>query len=132
MCHHSTQNPPTITPPNHAERTKSSVRYDVRKLHLLNTVSYDHADPSVFTVLSAKSSKEGTSIVDLAVFPPRWSVAEATFRPPYYHRNCMSEFMGLIEGAYEAKEKGFAPGGARFLLLSNLMSSQHFNQVAGA
>lgn len=69
-------------------------------------------DPSVFTVLTAPSLKPGTAIADFVIFPPRWSVAEHTFRPPYYHRNCMSEFMGLIKGTYEAKEEGFQPGGA--------------------
>ena len=69
-------------------------------------------DPSIFTVLTCPSVKEGTAILDFVIFPPRWSVADHTFRPPYYHRNCMSEFMGLILGNYEAKEEGFAPGGA--------------------
>ena len=55
---------------------------------------------------------QGTAIADFVIFPPRWSVADHTFRPPYYHRNCMSEFMGLILGKYEAKEEGFCPGGA--------------------
>ncbi|KAJ7394371.1 hypothetical protein OS493_000178 [Desmophyllum pertusum] len=74
-------------------------------------VSFDHIDPSVFTVLTCPSLRPGTAIADFVIFPPRWSVAENTFRPPYYHRNCMSEFMGLIHGKYEAKEDGFAPGG---------------------
>lgn len=69
-------------------------------------------DPSIFTVLTCPSSKPGTAIADFVIFPPRWSVADHTFRPPYFHRNCMSEFMGLIKGNYEAKEGGFSPGGA--------------------
>uniref|UniRef100_A0A914ZS86 Homogentisate 1,2-dioxygenase n=1 Tax=Parascaris univalens TaxID=6257 RepID=A0A914ZS86_PARUN len=86
-------------------------KYDLRKFMTFNTVSYDHADPSIFTVLTAPSSRPGTAIADFVIFPPRWSVAENTFRPPYYHRNCMSEYMGLICGTYEAKESGFKPGG---------------------
>lgn len=69
-------------------------------------------DPSIFTVLTCPSLRAGTAIADFVIFPPRWSVQEHTFRPPYYHRNCMSEFMGLILGRYEAKEGGFLPGGA--------------------
>lgn len=87
-------------------------KYDLSKFMVINTVSYDHADPSIFTVLTCPSSKPGTAIADFVIFPPRWSVAENTFRPPYYHRNCMSEFMGLIVGSYEAKEEGFQAGGA--------------------
>ncbi|KAM7433993.1 hypothetical protein ABFA07_015828, partial [Porites harrisoni] len=68
-------------------------------------------DQSIFTMLTCPSLKPGVAIADFVIFPPRWSVAENTFRPPYYHRNCMSEFMGLIYGKYEAKEEGFAPGG---------------------
>ncbi|XP_077864110.1 homogentisate 1,2-dioxygenase-like [Saccoglossus kowalevskii] len=69
-------------------------------------------DPSIFTVLTCQSLKPGVAIADFVIFPPRWAVQEHTFRPPYYHRNCMSEFMGLIKGKYEAKEEGFMPGGA--------------------
>merc|ERR1712212_243380 len=79
---------------------------------LTPTACFDHSDPSIFTVLTCPSAKEGTAIADFVIFPPRWSVAERTFRPPYYHRNCMAEFMGLILGKYEAKEEGFCPGGA--------------------
>jgi homogentisate 1,2-dioxygenase len=78
----------------------------------MNTVSFDHPDPSIFTVLTAKSAYPGTAIADFVIFPPRWAVAEGTFRPPYFHRNAMSEFMGLILGQYEAKAEGFNPGGA--------------------
>lgn len=80
---------------------------------LLNLIfDFRIEDPSIFTVLTCPSNKPGTAIADFVIFPPRWAVAENTFRPPYYHRNCMSEFMGLIEGRYEAKEDGFGPGGA--------------------
>lgn len=87
-------------------------RYDLRNYMVINTVSFDHCDPSIFTVLTAPSVKPGVAIADFVIFPPRWGVADNTFRPPYYHRNCMSEYMGLIVGSYEAKEGGFKPGGA--------------------
>ncbi|KAL1123433.1 hypothetical protein AAG570_002513 [Ranatra chinensis] len=87
-------------------------KYDLKKFMTINTVSFDHCDPSIFTVLTCPSEHPGTAVADFVIFPPRWSVAERTFRPPYYHRNCMSEFMGLIHGNYEAKEEGFKPGGA--------------------
>ena len=87
-------------------------RYDLRRFNTINTVSFDHPDPSIFTVLTSPSELHGTANCDFVIFPPRWMVAEQTFRPPWFHRNVMSEFMGLIEGAYDAKEGGFAPGGA--------------------
>lgn len=87
-------------------------KYNLNNFMTINSVAFDHADPSIFTVLTCPSSKPGTAIADFVIFPPRWSVSENTFRPPYYHRNCMSEFMGLIKGTYEAKEEGFLPGGA--------------------
>lgn len=87
-------------------------KYNLANFCTVNSVSFDHIDPSIFTVLTCPSNKPGTAVADFVIFPPRWSVAENTFRPPYYHRNCMSEFMGLILGKYEAKEKGFCPGGA--------------------
>jgi homogentisate 1,2-dioxygenase len=87
-------------------------RYDLRRFNTINTVSFDHPDPSIFTVLTSPSELHGTANCDFVIFPPRWMVAEHTFRPPWFHRNVMSEFMGLIEGAYDAKEGGFAPGGA--------------------
>jgi homogentisate 1,2-dioxygenase len=86
-------------------------RYDLARFNTINTVSFDHPDPSIFTVLTAPSDTSGTANVDFVIFPPRWMVAEGTFRPPWFHRNVMSEYMGLIEGAYDAKEGGFAPGG---------------------
>ncbi|CAH1116086.1 unnamed protein product [Phaedon cochleariae] len=87
-------------------------KYDLEKFMVINSVSFDHCDPSIFTVLTCQSETRGTAIADFVIFPPRWSVQEHTFRPPYYHRNCMSEFMGLIRGEYEAKRGGLAPGGA--------------------
>ncbi|GAU21324.1 hypothetical protein TSUD_372180 [Trifolium subterraneum] len=86
--------------------------YDLSKFCPYNTVLYDHSDPSINTVLTAPTDKPGVALLDFVIFPPRWLVAEHTFRPPYYHRNCMSEFMGLIHGNYEAKADGFLPGGA--------------------
>lgn len=88
-------------------------RYDLRRFNTINTVSFDHPDPSIFTVLTAPSDTPGTANCDFVIFPPRWMVAEDTFRPPWFHRNVMSEFMGLIEGEYDAKEGGgFVAGGA--------------------
>lgn len=94
-------------------------KYDLSKFNTMNTVSYDHADPSIFTVLTSPSEIAGTANTDFVIFPPRWMVAEKTFRPPYFHRNVMSEFMGLIFGKYDAKAEGFVPGGAS---LHNCMS----------
>lgn len=86
-------------------------RYDLSKFCVVNSVSFDHLDPSIFCVLTAQTAEPGVASCDFVIFPPRWMVAQNTFRPPYYHRNCMSEFMGNIRGVYEAKEKGFLPGG---------------------
>lgn len=87
-------------------------KYHLNNFMAVNSVVFDHADPSIFTVLTCPSVRPGVAIADFVIFPPRWTVTEHTFRPPYYHRNCMSEFMGLIVGTYEAKESGFRPGGA--------------------
>ncbi|KAI8929464.1 Homogentisate 1,2-dioxygenase [Entophlyctis helioformis] len=87
-------------------------KYDLARFNTVNTVSFDHPDPSIFTVLTARSGTPGVALLDFVIFPPRWMVGEDTFRPPYYHRNCMSEFMGLISGGYDAKQEGFLPGGA--------------------
>jgi homogentisate 1,2-dioxygenase len=95
-------------------------KYDLARFNAMNTVSFDHADPSIFTVLTSPSDTPGVANVDFVIFPPRWSVAEHTFRPPYFHRNVMSEMMGLIRGRYDAKEGGFVPGGAS---LHNAMAS---------
>ncbi len=87
-------------------------KYDLARFNVINTVSFDHIDPSIFTVLTAPSEIPGTANLDFVIFPPRWSVAEHSFRPPWFHRNVMNEYMGLIHGRYDAKEKGFVPGGA--------------------
>ncbi|MBV8605492.1 MAG: homogentisate 1,2-dioxygenase [Pelomonas sp.] len=87
-------------------------KYDTARFMTVNTVSYDHPDPSIFTVLTSPSDTPGWANVDFVIFPPRWMVAEDTFRPPWYHRNVMSEFMGLVHGQYDAKPAGFKPGGA--------------------
>ena len=88
-------------------------RYDLAKYCVINTVSYDHLDPSIFCVITAQTAEPGVASCDFVIFPPRWMVASSTFRPPYYHLNTMSEFMGNIAGTYEAKpDGGFQPGGA--------------------
>ncbi len=94
-------------------------KYDLAFFNTINTVSYDHCDPSIFTVLTSQSALPGVANIDFVIFPERWMVAEHTFRPPYYHRNVMSEYMGLIKGAYDAKGDGFVPGGGS---LHNMMS----------
>lgn len=94
-------------------------KYDLSRFNVMNTVSFDHPDPSIFTVLTSPSDTQGWANLDFVIFPPRWMVAENTFRPPWYHRNVMSECMGLIQGVYDAKERGFLPGG---LSLHNAMT----------
>jgi homogentisate 1,2-dioxygenase len=86
-------------------------KYDLRHFSPVGALLFDHPDPSIFTVLTAPSETPGTANVDFVIFPERWQVAENTFRPPWYHRNLMSEFMGLIHGVYDAKPEGFVPGG---------------------
>lgn len=96
-------------------------KYDLGRFNVIGSISYDHPDPSIFTVLTAQSDHPGTAIADFVIFPPRWLVQEDTFRPPWYHRNVMSEFMGLICGDYDAKTGGgFLPAGAS---LHNVMSA---------
>ncbi|HVH75600.1 MAG TPA: homogentisate 1,2-dioxygenase [Stellaceae bacterium] len=87
-------------------------KYDLARFNTIGTVSFDHPDPSIFTVLTSPSESEGTANCDFVIFPPRWMVAEHSFRPPWFHRNVMSEFMGLVAGRYDAKAGGFEPGGA--------------------
>ncbi|MGA7350399.1 MAG: homogentisate 1,2-dioxygenase, partial [Acidobacteriaceae bacterium] len=94
-------------------------KYDMARFQCINTVSFDHPDPSIYTVMTSPSVMAGTANVDFAIFPPRWLVAEHTFRPPWFHRNMMNEFMGLVFGEYDAKAEGFLPGGAS---LHNCMS----------
>lgn len=87
-------------------------KYELASFNCINSVSFDHPDPSIYTVLTSPTAIAGTANVDFAIFPPRWLVAEHTFRPPWFHRNMMNEFMGLVRGAYDAKAEGFLPGGA--------------------
>ncbi len=87
-------------------------KYDLARFNVIGSISFDHPDPSIYTVLTAPSDTAGTANVDFVIFPPRWTVAEDTFRPPWFHRNVMSEFMGLVSGRYDAKAEGFVPGGA--------------------
>jgi homogentisate 1,2-dioxygenase len=86
-------------------------KYDLRHFSPVGALSFDHPDPSIFTVMTSPSETPGTANVDFVIFPERWQVAENTFRPPWYHRNIMSEFMGLVYGRYDAKPEGFVPGG---------------------
>lgn len=95
-------------------------KYDLRRFNTIGSISFDHPDPSIFTVLTSPSAEIGTANVDFVIFPDRWLVAENTFRPPWYHRNVMSEYMGLIYGQYDAKEEGFTAGGGS---LHNQMSA---------
>jgi len=88
------------------------VKYDTANFMTIGSISFDHPDPSIFTVLTSPSDTPGTANCDFVIFPPRWLVMEGTFRPPWYHRNFMSEFMGLVYGEYDAKPGGFKPGGA--------------------
>ncbi len=94
-------------------------KYDLARFNCINSVTFDHPDPSIYTVLTSPSEIAGTANCDFVIFPPRWMVAEHTFRPPWFHRNFMNEFMGLIKGEYDAKAEGFLPGGAS---LHNCMS----------
>lgn len=95
-------------------------RYDLARFNTIGTVSFDHPDPSIFTVITSPSGQPGVANCDFVIFPPRWMVAEDTFRPPWFHRNIMSEYMGLVSGSYDAKESGFVPGGGS---LHNRMSA---------
>jgi homogentisate 1,2-dioxygenase len=95
-------------------------KYDLARFMAINTVSFDHADPSIFTVLTSPSGAPGVANCDFVIFPPRWMVAEHTFRPPWFHRNAMSELMGLVRGAYDGKAEGFLPGG---ISIHNCMSA---------
>jgi homogentisate 1,2-dioxygenase len=92
--------------------THSAYKYDTARFNVLGTVSFDHPDPSIYTVLTSPTDTPGQANADFVVFAPRWLVGEDTFRPPWYHRNVMSEFMGLVHGVYDAKAEGFLPGGA--------------------
>jgi len=109
-------------------------KYDLRRFNTIGSISFDHPDPSIFTVLTSPSDTPGTANLDFVIFPPRWLVAQDTFRPPWFHRNIASEFMGLIAGVYDAKAEGFLPGGAS---LHNSMSghgpdAETFDKASGA
>jgi homogentisate 1,2-dioxygenase len=94
-------------------------KYDLRRFNTIGSISFDHPDPSIFLVLQAQSDTPGVDTLDFVIFPPRWLAGEDTFRPPWFHRNVASEFMGLVHGVYDAKAEGFLPGGAS---LHNCMS----------
>ena len=86
------------------------VKYDLSRFSPVGSVLFDHPDPSIYTVLTSASERAGTANVDFVIFPERWIVMEDSFRPPWYHMNVMSEFMGLVHGVYDAKPNGFVPG----------------------
>jgi homogentisate 1,2-dioxygenase len=94
-------------------------KYDLRRFNAIGSISYDHPDPSIFLVLHSPSDTPGVGMIDFVIFPPRILATQDTFRPPWFHRNIASEFMGLVHGAYDAKAEGFSPGGAS---LHNSMS----------
>jgi len=109
-------------------------KYDLARFMTIGPISFDHADPSLFTVLTSPSGEPGVANCDFVIFPPRWQVAEDTFRPPWFHRNVMSELMGLVHGVYDAKAEGFAPGG---ISIHNCMSAHGpdlatFERASGA
>jgi homogentisate 1,2-dioxygenase len=95
-------------------------KYDLARFMTIGSISFDHADPSLFTVLTSPSGEAGVANIDFVIFPPRWQVAEDTFRPPWFHRNVMSELMGLVHGVYDAKAEGFTPGA---ISIHNCMSA---------
>jgi homogentisate 1,2-dioxygenase len=109
-------------------------KYDLRRFNTIGSISYDHPDPSLFLVLQSVTNTPGVDDIDFVIFPPRWLAMENTFRPPWFHRNIASEFMGLIHGVYDAKAAGFQPGGAS---LHNCMSGHGpdavtFERASGA
>ena len=87
-------------------------RYDLRRINAISSVSFDHPDPSIYLVLQSQSDTPGVDTIDFVVFPTRTLAMEHRFRPPWFHRNIASEFMGLIHGVDDAKSTGFSPGGA--------------------
>ena len=109
-------------------------KYDLRRFSPVGAILFDHPDPSIFSVLTAPSETPGTSNVDFVIFPERWAVAEDTFRPPWYHRNIMSEFMGLVYGVYDAKPQGFRPGGVSLhnMMLPRGPDSEAFERASSA
>jgi homogentisate 1,2-dioxygenase len=109
-------------------------KYDLRRFSPVGAILFDHPDPSIFSVMTSPSGEEGTANIDFVIFPERWLVAEHSFRPPWYHMNVMSEFMGLIHGQYDAKPQGFAPGGASLhnCMLPHGPDAQAFEQASTA
>lgn len=109
-------------------------KYNLYDFNVIGSVSFDHPDPSIYTVLTSPTDTPGLANLDFVIFPPRWLVAEDTFRPPWYHRNVMSEFMGLIEGVYDAKPEGFVPGGASLhnCMVAHGPDAQSFERATGA
>lgn len=110
------------------------LKYDLRRFNAIGSISYDHPDPSIFVVLQSPSDTPGVAAIDFVVFPPRILAMQDTFRPPWFHRNLASEFMGLVHGRYDAKAEGFVPGGAS---LHNCMSGHGpdaatFERASGA
>jgi homogentisate 1,2-dioxygenase len=109
-------------------------KYDLRRFNAIGSISFDHPDPSIFLVLQSPSDTPGVDTIDFVIFPPRWLAMGDTFRPPWFHRNVASEFMGLICGEYDAKAEGFSPGGSS---LHNCMSGHGpdaatFDKASGA
>jgi homogentisate 1,2-dioxygenase len=104
-------------------------KYDLARFMTIGPIGFDHADPSLFTVLTSPSGEAGVANIDFVIFPPRWQVAEDTFRPPWFHRNVMSELMGLVHGVYDAKAEGFAPGG---ISIHNCMTAHGPDQATHA
>jgi len=109
-------------------------KYDLARFMAVGTVSFDHPDPSIYTVLTSGSDTPGIANCDFVIFPPRWMVAEDTFRPPWFHRNVMSELMGLIHGVYDAKAEGFVPGGVSLhnSMLAHGPDAATFEKASGA
>lgn len=110
------------------------LKYDTTNFMTIGSISFDHPDPSIFTVLTSPSDTPGTANCDFVIFPPRWLVAEDTFRPPWYHRNVMSEFMGLVHGQYDAKPEGFRPGGMSLhdCMVPHGPDAEAFEKASGA
>jgi homogentisate 1,2-dioxygenase len=87
-------------------------KYDLRRFNTIGSISFDHPDPSIFLVLHSPATPKAPTAIDFVIFPPRILAMQDTFRPPWFHRNVASEFMGLVHGAYDAKADGFVPGGS--------------------
>jgi homogentisate 1,2-dioxygenase len=109
-------------------------KYDLRRFNAIGSISYDHPDPSIFLVLHSASDTSGVSNIDFVVFPPRTLAMQDTFRPPWFHRNVASEFMGLVHGTYDAKAEGFAPGGASLhnSMIGHGPDAETFEKASGA